>query len=362
MARERSPALRRGWTTGACAAAAARAAFVAMLEGRFPDPVAIRLPRRGTVQFPLALAELRNSCARVGIVKDAGDDPDITNGALIIAETAWAAFGSGVSFTAGEGVGKVTRAGLSLTIGEPAINPAPRALIRDMLIDAAAEVGAPSPDVAVTIAIPGGARLAEKTMNGRLGIAGGLSILGTTGVVVPYSCASWIHSIHRGIDVARAAGLDHIAAATGATSERAVQRLYGLPDHALIDMGDFVGGTLKYLRRRPVERVTIAGGFAKLAKLAAGDLDLHSARSRVDFARLAGMLGELGAEPAIVQAAHAATGAAEILAIAGNLREALAHAVAVAARETALATICGKTAVEVAVVDRQGDFLARVGG
>lgn len=361
MVPEASPALRRGWTTGACAAAASRAAFVAMLTGRFPDPVAIRLPRGGSAAFPLALSQLSGTRARAGVVKDAGDDPDITHGALIVAETAWTAPGSGIAFVAGEGVGTVTRAGLSLAVGEPAINPAPRALIRDVLIETAAENGVPPPDVTVKIAIPGGDRLAEKTMNARLGIVGGLSILGTTGIVVPYSCASWIHSIHRGIDVARAAGLDHIAAATGATSERAVQRLYGLPDHALIDMGDFVGGTLKYLRRHPVERLTIAGGFAKLAKLAAGHLDLHSAKSRVDVAWLAGMLGELGAEPATMDAARAANGAAEILGIAGELREALARAIAGRAREVALATICGNIAVEVAIVDRQGSFLARVG-
>jgi cobalt-precorrin-5B (C1)-methyltransferase len=199
-------------------------------------------------------------------------------------------------------------------------------------------------------------------MNARLGIIGGLSILGTTGIVVPYYCASWIHTIHRGIDVARAAGLDHIAAATGATSERTVQRLYGLPDHALIDMGDFVGGTLKYLRQHPVERLTIAGGFGKLAKLAAGHLDLHSARSRIDIPALTELLVELGVDAPMVQAAQAAGGAAEILAIAGFKREALAHGIAVQAREVALATLCGKTAIEVVIVDRQGGFLARVGG
>src|SRR5205085_4488685 len=235
--------------------------------------------------------------ARAGIVKDAGDDPDVTHGALIVADLAWAPPGSGIAFRAGEGVGTVTRAGLALGVGEPAINPAPRAMICETLSDLAEANGAPPPDLTVTLAIPGGERLAEKTMNQRLGILGGLSILGTTGIVVPYSCSSWIHAIQRGIDVARAAGLDHIAAATGTTSERAVQRLYDLPDHALIDMGDFVGGTLKYLRRHPVERLTIAGGFAKLAKLAAGHLDLHSTRSRVDIAWLAGILNELGAEP-----------------------------------------------------------------
>ncbi len=332
-----------------------------MLTGRFPDPVAIRFPRGGSATFPLALAQLSGTGARAGVVKDAGDDPDVTHGALVVAETAWAAPGSGIGFAAGEGVGTVTRAGLSLAVGQPAINPAPRSLIRDMLIDAAAEIGAPLPDLTVTISIPGGDRLAEKTMNARLGIVGGLSILGTTGIVIPYSCSSWIHSIHRGIDVARAAGFDHIAASTGAISERAVQRLYQLPDHALIDMGDFVGGTLKYLRRHPVERLTIAGGFAKLAKLAAGHLDLHSARSQVDTTWLAGMLGEFGAEPATLAAARTAHGAAEILGIAGDLQEALARAIAARAREAALATICGKTAVEVAIVDRQGGFLARVG-
>src|SRR5215469_15971014 len=306
MARKAGTALRRGWTTGACAAAEARAAFTAMRTGRFPDPVSIRLPRGGTASFPLALAEREEGRARVGIIKDAGDDLDVTHGALITAEAAWAAPGSGIGFSAGEGVGTVSRGGLSLAIGEPAINPAPRAMIRDMLIEVAAENGAPPPDVTVTFSIPGGERLAEKTMNSRLGIIGGLSILGTTGIVIPYSCSSWIHSIHRGIDVARAAGLERIAAATGATSERAVQRLYDLPDHALIDMGDFVGATLKYLRRHPVSRLTIAGGFAKLTKLAEGNLDLHSARSHVDTSALGRLLRELGASPAALDAARTA--------------------------------------------------------
>ena len=333
-----------------------------MLTGRFPDPVSIRLPRGGTASFPLALADREEVRARAGIIKDAGDDPDVTHGALIIAEAKWATPGSGIGFAAGEGVGTVTRVGLSLAVGEPAINPAPRAMIREMLIEVAAEYGAPPPDLTVTISIPGGERLAEKTMNARLGIIGGLSILGTTGIVIPYSCSSWIHSIHRGIDVARAVGLDRIAAATGSTSERAVQCLYDLPDHALIDMGDFVGATLKYLRRHPVPRLTIGGGFAKLAKLAAGHLDLHSARSRVDTKALAQMLAALGADTAVVDAARSSAGAGEILTRAGGRREALARVVAAQAREVALATLSCDIAVEVAIVDRQGDFLARVGG
>ena len=354
--------LRRGWTTGACAAAASRAAYAALLTGRFPDPVAIRLPGGRTPSFPLALAELGGDAARAGIVKDAGDDPDVTHGALIVAECAWAPAGSGVVFAAGEGVGTVTRPGLQLAVGEPAINPAPRAMIRAALADLAEANGAPPPDLRVTISIPGGAALAEKTMNARLGILGGLSVLGTTGIVVPYSCASWIHAIQRGIDVARAAGLDHIAAATGTTSERAVQALYGLPDHALIDMGDFVGGTLKYLRRRPIGRLTLAGGFAKMAKLAAGHLDLHSSRSRVDGAMFAELLAELGAGTEIVSAAGASDSAGAVLDLAAPWAGALAGRVARLARAVALATLSGHTDVEVAIVDRAGVFLARVGG
>lgn len=361
MARDRTAPLRRGWTTGACAAAAAQAAFAALLTGRFPDPVTIRLPGGQTPSFPLAFAEQANGQARAGIVKDAGDDPDVTHGALIVAELAWAEPGSGINFRAGEGVGTVTRPGLPLAPGEPAINPAPRAMIREQLTDVAEANGAPPPDVTVTIAIPGGERLAEKTMNRRLGIVGGLSVLGTTGIVVPYSCASWIHAIQRGIDVARAAGLGHIAAATGTTSEKAVQRHYGLPEQALIDMGDFVGGTLKYLRRHPVPRLTLAGGFAKLAKLAAGHLDLHSRSSHIDPAMLAALLADAGGAPETVAAAAQRDSAAEILDLAGPLGPALAERAARRAREVALATLSGDVAVEVAIVDRAGAFLAHVG-
>jgi cobalt-precorrin-5B (C1)-methyltransferase len=362
MGRREMTALRRGWTTGACAAAAARAAYAALLTRCFPDPVALSLPRGKTARFTLALKELEPERARAGVVKDAGDDPDVTHGALVVAEVTRAAKGAGIVFAAGEGVGTVTRPGLTLGVGEPAINPAPRAMIRESLSEVAAAHSMPPPDLAVTIAIPGGERLAEKTMNGRLGIVGGLSVLGTTGIVIPYSCASWIHAIRRGIDVARAAGLEHIAAATGATSERAVQQLYDLPDHALIDMGDFVGGMLKYLRRHPFPRLTLAGGFGKLAKMASGQLDLHSARSRVDIAWLAHLLSELGADSATAEAVQHAIGAAEILVLAGDRREALADAVAARARAVALAMLAGDTAVEVAIVARDGSFLARVGG
>ena len=267
--------LRRGWTTGACAAAAAKAAYSALLTGGFPDPVTVALPGGQKPAFPLAREALSQGAASAGIVKDAGDDPDVTHGAMVLATVRHGAPASGIVFRAGEGVGRVTREGLPLAVGEPAINPRPRAMIVAE-VEAVARQHGVSADIEIEIAIPGGEVLARKTMNGRLGIVGGLSILGTTGIVVPFSCAAWIASIHRGIDVARAAGLKHVAAATGSTSEAAVQRLYNLPDMALIDMGDFAGGTLKYLRRHPVPRLSLAGGFAKLSRVGAGKARRHS--------------------------------------------------------------------------------------
>jgi cobalt-precorrin-5B (C1)-methyltransferase len=211
------------------------------------------------------------------------------------------------------------------------------------------------PDAEVEIAIPGGAVLAERTLNGRLGIVGGLSVLGTTGVVVPYSCAAWVHSIHQAVNVARAAGLDHLAAVTGKASEAGVRALIpDLDEAAVIDVGDFVGGFLKYLRRQPVARVTLAAGFAKASKLAAGHLNLHSKASEVDIPRLAALLRSVGGTPGQVALAGAAGTALGVLELARAAGLPLADAVAVRARTVALQAVAHRLAVEVAVFDRAG--------
>jgi cobalt-precorrin-5B (C1)-methyltransferase len=351
--------LRRGWTTGACAAAAAKAAFAALVTGEFPDPVEVTLPRGERPSFALALTRKADHVAIAGVIKDAGDDPDVTHGALVVATVRTAAPGAGVIFRAGEGVGTVTRAGLPLPPGEPAINPAPRRMVRDAVAEVAAAAGCPA-DAEVEISIPGGEKLAKKTLNGRLGIVGGLSILGTTGIVVPYSCSAWIASIHQGIDVAHAAGLAHVAGATGRTSEAAVKKLYVLPDIALIDMGDFVGGMLKYLRRRPIARVTIAGGVAKMSKLAQGLTDLHSKRGEVDKEQLARLAEAAGASPQLCARILNANTAAEIFALAKAEGIALGDAVAQAARQTAARVVAGRgIAVEVILFDRGGALVGR---
>jgi cobalt-precorrin-5B (C1)-methyltransferase len=357
MTRKPEGSLRRGWTTGACATAATRAAYTALLTGRFPDPVQITLPKGETPAFALARETQGPGYAEAGIVKDAGDDPDVTHGALVVVRVRRSAPGSGVTFSAGAGVGTVTKAGLPLAVGEPAINPVPRRMIRESIARLAAEHD-DAGDLEVEISVPGGERLAEKTWNPRLGIRGGLSILGTTGVVHPFSCSAWIHSIHRGIDVARANGLDHVVGCTGSTSEALVRRRYDLPEVAYLDMGDFAGGLLKYLRAHPVARLTIAGGFAKLTKLAQGNLDLHSGRSQVDFDWLAERLAALGADSGTVAASRDANTAGEVLDLARAADLPLADQVAAQARTTALAVLGdAPVAVELLVVDRSGQLV-----
>jgi len=351
--------LRRGWTTGACATAATKAAYIGWATGEFPDPVEIRLPRGARADFALACHERLADGARAGVVKDAGDDPDVTNGLLIVATVSRAPAGSGIVFRAGPGVGTVTRAGLPIPPGEPAINPAPRQMMREAIAEAASSLGCAT-DVAVEISIPGGEVVAGKTLNPRLGIVGGLSILGTTGIVVPYSCSAWIHSIYRGIDVARAAGLAQVAGSTGATSEAAVQALHQLPDYALIDMGDFAGGMLKYLRRHPVPRITVAGGIAKIAKLGQGLLDLHSRAGAVDFDWLADCLAEAGGDAEAVAAARAANTALEISQMAEAAGVPLAAVVAEHAWHTAAGVLAGAAIeLEIAIFDRQGRLAGR---
>lgn len=350
--------LRRGWSTGACACAAACSAFEALTHGRFADPVSIHLPRGERPSFALAHRESGPGWARAGVIKDAGDDPDVTHGAEIRATVEYGRTGDGIVFRAGPGVGRVTLPGLPLAVGEPAINPGPRAIIAANLNALAERLGVAA-DLTVTVSVPEGERLAAQTHNPRLGIVGGLSILGTTGVVVPYSSAAWVQSIHRAIDVARAAGHDHLALCTGATSETAVKADCGLADLAVLSIGGFAAASFKYLRRHGVGRLTVAGGFAKLAKLAAGAGDLHSSRSPIAKAWLIEALAGLGAEAAVLEAARRSTTANHILELAEAAKLPLAQRVAEGAHAVVRAQLPERTALAVRVVDRQGRIVGR---
>ncbi len=346
MTHEPDKVLRRGWTTGACAAAAAKAACSALLGRGFIDPVSIILPKGEEPFFALEATSQGEGWAEAGIIKDAGDDPDVTHGALILAKISMGEASQGLRFHAGSGVGTITKPGLPLAVGEPAINPVPRLMIDQATTDV---LNGAEPDFDVTISIRDGEALAKSTWNGRLGIVGGLSVLGTTGVVRPFSCSSWIASIHRGIDVAVATGREHVIAATGSTSEQVAREIYGLSEEDCLDMGDFAGGVLKYLRKHPIPKLTIAGGIGKMTKLAQGAIDLHSGRSQVDFEALAKMAN-------CTDVTNANT-ALEAYTMCGA---SLAAQIAQHAQITALEMLKGApVAVETIVIDRSGNVIAR---
>ena len=347
MSRKPDTPLRRGWTTGACATAATRAALMMLWGEGQPEKIRITLPRGERPDFAIAHAKQGAGWAEVGIVKDAGDDPDVTHQALIIARVQ--ASLEGVRFVAGDGVGTVTKPGLPIPPGEAAINPVPRQMMRETVQEMAKRLGQ-KPDIQITISVPNGAEIAQKTWNPRLGIKGGLSILGTTGIVRPFSCAAWIASIHRGVDVARAEGLRHVAGCTGATSEKVVRHLHALPEQAMLDMGDFVGGLLKYIARHPVERVTIGGGIGKITKLAQGARDLHSGRSQVNFETVADWMEN----PAL---AHCNT-ALQAYEIAGKP---FAEVVSQRALREVQKMLPDGSICDIVVIDRAGTILAQAG-
>lgn len=350
--RETSQALRYGYTTGACATATSLAAARQLLTGVASTDVEITLPRGQTVRFQLEYCRLIENGAEAATLKDAGDDPDVTHGALIFAQVALSA-SPGVQFHAGPGVGTVTLPGLPIPVGEPAINPTPRQMMVEHLTRLAAEADYRG-GFAVTMGVENGAALALKTLNPRLGIVGGLSILGTTGIVRPFSCSAYIASIQQAMDVARANACPHIAACTGAASERLMRAHYELPDMALIEMGDFAGAVLKHLRRTPFPRLSLAGGFGKISKLAAGHLDLHSHHSRIDLTLLAAEAAVLGADTTLQEAMCAANTSQQALALANAAELPLGERICTMARERALAIVPAGVAVEVWAIDRDG--------
>ena len=265
--------LRGGYTTGSCAAAAAKAAAM-LLSGRgSPEKVEIALPDGERVAFPLAFVErLGEDRARAAVRKFAGDDPDVTDGALIVAEVERGT-GDGISFRAGEGVGIVTKPGLSVPPGEPAINPAPREMIRRALREVTAE------GFAVTVSVPGGRELAGKTYNPRLGIEGGLSILGTSGRVVPYSCDALREALKCTLDVALASGIATPVFVPGNIGRKAAEGNLSLPPERIIEVGNEWGYMLDLAARSGIKRLLVLGHPGKLAKLVLGHWNTHSKKS-----------------------------------------------------------------------------------
>ncbi|MBT3437172.1 MAG: cobalt-precorrin-5B (C(1))-methyltransferase [Oceanospirillaceae bacterium] len=361
---EQQQPLRTGLTTGTCATACCLAAGHLLLGDQQKTSVSVTLPTKKSntgqpskqVNLELTVVEKRGlGKAYAATVKDAGDDPDATHGATI-----WVDLNlvpqPGIEFIAGTGVGTVTRSGLLLTVGQAAINPVPRQMMSQQLTRLA-EFYQYTGGFAVTIGVLNGVEIAKKTMNGRLGILGGLSILGTSGIVRPYSCSAWIASIHQGLDVAVANNLDHVAAATGNASEAFISQHYGLDDMQLIEMGDFAGAVIKHLKKSPVKRLSICGGFGKISKLADGYMDLHSSRSSINLPKLAHLAHGLGADSDLVSAIEECNTSLEALDLCQQQGINLAHAVCQNALIFAQQSVPNSVQLEVFAVNRQGQLL-----
>jgi cobalt-precorrin-5B (C1)-methyltransferase len=301
MEKVKGQKLRTGWTTGTCAAAAAKAAASALASGRLQTRVDVKLPGKGRerrVEFDVKRCDLGGSWAEAVVIKDAGDDPDVTDGAHLTARVSWLER-KGLELDRGDGVGIVTKPGLGLLVGGPAINAVPRRMISYSV----EEVLAPDErGVRVVISVPGGEKMAEKTTNARLGIVGGISILGTTGIVRPFSTAAWAASVVQAIDVMGAQGHKTFVLSTGGLTEKAAMRL--LPDLEevnFVEVGDFTGQAIEKAVENRLERCFFVGMAGKISKLAAGVMMTHWTRSKVDNDLLAKITLEAGGSTNLVE-------------------------------------------------------------
>jgi len=311
-------ALRKGFTTGTCAAAGAKAAAHALFghtlgkRARAERSVFVSLPRGGEIEIPVESVLVEKGFARASVIKDAGDDPDVTNKAEFITEVRITGSAGRIVIKGGEGVGTVTKPGLKIGPGRPAINPVPLKMIR-LAVKEEMERFSVSPSVCVTVTVPEGRRLAEKTMNPRLGIVGGISILGTTGIVEPMSLAAFTHSIYCGVDVVVAGGFNEVVFSTGRSSEKAAEKLLKLPDVSYVLTGDHMGSALRYVSgKKGIDKVTIAGQFGKFTKLSAGNFETHCSDSSVDFPFLARLAVQNGAGEGVIKRILGANTAREV--------------------------------------------------
>ena len=325
--------LRHGYTTGACAAAAAKGAAQMLRDQALVDAVDLNLPTGETARFTLHGQQLTDTSASCYVVKDAGDDPDVTHGAEVHVTIRVAFFTPHrIVIEGGAGIGRVTKPGLAVPPGEWAINPVPRRMITEAIKEVLAMRCMPA-TLTATVSIPNGVELAKKTLNERLGIVGGLSILGTTGIVRPLSAKAWTDTIDTAIDVALACGCRTVVLSTGRTSELVAQKagirdpgsetgeaVAGkvLAEEAFVMMGDHVGHALRACVRKGVERVVIAGQFAKLLKVACGHEQTHVSSSELDLRTLAEWLELETRNPQLKTVVAEANTARHVLEASGN--------------------------------------------
>ncbi|MDT3428919.1 cobalt-precorrin-5B (C1)-methyltransferase [Paenibacillus forsythiae] len=358
-AKNKPKEMRHGLTTGACAAAAAKAAVLMLVTRTRVAESTIWLPAGWFQTFTIVESELISGAARCATMKDAGDDPDATHLARIVAVAKWTD-GSGIELDGGDGVGRVTKPGLPVPIGQAAINPVPRRMIRKEVQEVLKDYGM-NRGVKVVISVPGGEEIARKTLNGRLGIVGGISILGTRGTVVPFSTSAYKASIIQALRVAAASGSAHVVLTTGAGSEKyAMEMNPDLSEESFILMGDFAGFSLLHAKRLGISTISLVGMIGKFSKLAQGEMMVHSGGSSVDFGFLARVASEAGASSQLqneIRGCNTAAQAADLMIEAG-LRSFFDRLCQYACR-CCLEHIGGGVTVEVALLTRKGELLGR---
>lgn len=353
---------RTGFTTGACATACAKAALYALITQEPQKEVTIRLPRGEEPVFKLAWCEIKPTEATCATIKDGGDDPDVTHLAEIRVTVSLNPSAGQVRFLQGEGVGRVTKPGLGLEVGQPAINPVPRQMMTEHALETLKMLGREAQGADLCVSVKDGELIARKTLNARLGILGGISILGKTGIVYPYSNAAYIASIEQGLDVAQHQGSFTAVLTTGGQTEKfAMALMPDLPEAAFVQMGDFVNKALDHAARIAMERCILVGQPGKVSKLAAGEVYTHAGKSEVDMGMLAALAGQAGAPAGMVEALKVSNTARHVY------EQALPHPWASGffkllcekAAKVAWDHVQGKFAVESWLVDFEGKLLAK---
>ncbi|MDF2681297.1 MAG: cobalt-precorrin-5B ((1))-methyltransferase [Brevibacillus sp.] len=350
--------LRHGYTTGSCATATTKAALIALITQEMQSEATIRLPIGEIVTFRMESCEFTAEMATASTIKDGGDDPDATHGALILSTVEWLDE-PGIVLDGGVGVGRVTKPGLPVPIGEAAINPVPRKMIReaaqDVLNQFEIERG-----IKIVISVPTGEEIAKKTLNGRLGILGGISILGTRGIVVPFSTSAYKASVAQAVNVAKARGCEHIVLSTGGKTENYGIDMYPqLSEEAFVEMGDFVGFSLQQCKRKKMKKVTLVGMMGKFSKVAQGVMMVHSKSAPVNFGFLAQMAEQAGASEELLAQIREANTASQV----GDLmadNPAFFEIMCENCCRAALKEVGGGIEVETVIITMKGSLLGKV--
>ncbi|MFZ1076793.1 MAG: cobalt-precorrin-5B (C(1))-methyltransferase [Nitrosotalea sp.] len=292
--------MRTGYTTGTSATAGAKAGILAILNQEKIGFIDVTLPKKSKIQIKIEKCEFDKQSAHCYVIKDGGDDPDVTHGAEIHTDVSLTSNVGKIEIDGGEGVGRVTKPGLGLEVGSAAINPTPKKMITENITEVAQDLLKKN-GVRVIISVPKGKELAPKTDNPRLGILDGISILGTSGIVIPYSTASFAASIRQSIDVTIAMGNDTVVLTTGGRSEDFSRNIITLPDHCFVQMGDFSGYTVQQCAKKGIRKAYVAGFIGKLTKMGMGVKQTHVKGSKVDMEFLAELAQRCNASSDTIQ-------------------------------------------------------------